>query len=357
MPRIDADPAAVEVAPNATALVSIGVQRNFLQPGGFGATVGNHVSRSAPPSRLPRASSPPAAPPASRSCIPARGHRPDLTGLAPSSPDFPHAITRAIPQAGPTRRPIDAFVALHRLSDSRDTAETPSETYDAPLLPTVPFRRTLAKVEAVPIGVNLRLGTFTSFANLRDLAGIAVPAGLDASGRPVGVTPLGPAWSEGRLAGIADALHRNVTGATLPPPADPDRLASDETALFCIGAHVSGLPLNKQLTVPGGRFLRAARAAPACRLDARGNRPGPAPSANPPPSGTPRSRARSGRSPPLRSAPCSPRSCRRSASAPRGQPTHPASAFSLRPPGSPRPRTSPASAAGAAGRPAAQEAA
>jgi allophanate hydrolase len=37
--------------------------------------------------------------------------------------------------------------------------------------------------------------------------GFAAPAGLDANGRPVGVTLLGPAWSEGRLAAIADALH------------------------------------------------------------------------------------------------------------------------------------------------------
>ena len=32
------------------------------------------------------------------------------------------------------------------------------------------------------------------------------------------------------------------------------------------GAHLSGQPLNHQLTAPGGRFLRAARTAPAYRL-------------------------------------------------------------------------------------------
>lgn len=88
------------------------------------------------------------------------------------------------------------------------------------------------------------------------------------------MTLLGPAWSEGRLAGIADALHRNVRDTSLPPPADPDRLISDETALFCIGAHMSGLPLNHQLTALGGRFLQAARTAPAYRLYALGDRPG-----------------------------------------------------------------------------------
>ena len=60
----------------------------------------------------------------------------------------------------------------------------------------------------------------------------------------------------------------------MPPPAAPDALAADETALFCIGAHMSGLPLNHQVTHLGGRFLRPARTAPQYRLYALGNRPG-----------------------------------------------------------------------------------
>ena len=37
---------------------------------------------------------------------------------------------------------------------------------------------------------------------------------------------------------------------------------------------MAGLPLNHQITALGGRFLRAARTAPAYRLYALGNRPG-----------------------------------------------------------------------------------
>jgi allophanate hydrolase len=44
--------------------------------------------------------------------------------------------------------------------------------------------------------------------------------------------------------------------------------------LFCIGAHMSGLPLNVQVTALGGRFLRAATTTPDYRLYAMGNRPG-----------------------------------------------------------------------------------
>jgi allophanate hydrolase len=197
-----------------------------------------------------------------------------LREVIDARPDILHPVTRAILESGLARRTVDAFDAFHQLAHARRAAEALFETYDALLLPTAPFRPTLAEVAADPIGVNARLGAFTNFVNLCDLAGFAVPAGLDANGRPVGVMLLGPAWSEGRLAGIADALHRNVRGTSLPPPADHDTLTPDETALFCIGAHMSGLALNHQLTALGGRFLRAAQTAPGYRLYALGDRPG-----------------------------------------------------------------------------------
>ncbi len=104
--------------------------------------------------------------------------------------------------------------------------------------------------------------------------------GFAPDGTPVGGVLLGPAWSEGRLAPLADALHRRfadtvgATGQALPPPLAPDALAAEETALFCIGAHMSGLPLNGQITSLGGRFVREARTSPDYRLFALGARPG-----------------------------------------------------------------------------------
>jgi allophanate hydrolase len=197
-----------------------------------------------------------------------------LRAVIEARPDILLPVTRTILESGLAWRAIDAFDAFHQLAACRRAAEALFATYDALLLPTVPFCPTLAEVAADPIGVNSRLGAFTNFVNLCDMVGFAVPAGLDAAGRPVGVTLLGPAWSEGRLAGIADALHRNVTATMLPPPADPDKVARDETNLFCIGAHMSGLRLNHQLTALGGRFLHAGRTAPGYRLYALGDRPG-----------------------------------------------------------------------------------
>jgi allophanate hydrolase len=157
------------------------------------------------------------------------------------------------------------------LQQARRQAALLFAQYDALLLPTAPFCPTLAQVAADPFEANRRLGTFTNFANLCDMAAFAVPPGM---------VLLGPAWSEGRLAPLADALHRQfattvgATGAALPSAAEPDLLGSDETALFCIGAHMGGLPLNTQITSLGGRFVKEASTAAGYRLFALGNRPG-----------------------------------------------------------------------------------
>ena len=197
-----------------------------------------------------------------------------------TAPDTLHPVTRAILESGLERRTVDAFDAFHQLALARRFAARLFTRFDALMLPTAPNTPTLAEVAADPIGPNSRLGTWTNFVNLCDLAGWSVPAGIGPDGLPAGVTVLGPAWSEGRLAALADQLHRSTTsrvGATeapLPPPAPADPLAPDETALFCIGGHMAGLPLNGQLTTLGGRFVAEARTRPLYRLHDLGSRPG-----------------------------------------------------------------------------------
>ncbi len=195
-------------------------------------------------------------------------------------PDIMHPVTRTILEDGFNRRTVDAFDAFHRVALARRAAADLFTRHDALLLPTAPFCPTLAELAADPIGANSRLGTYTNFVNLCDLVAIAIPAGFGESGLPIGAMLIGPAWSEGRLAALADRMHRAATdhiGATrakLPPSADPDTLGPDEIALFCIGAHMSGLPLNHHLTTLGGRFSRTAQTAPSYRLHDLGGRPG-----------------------------------------------------------------------------------
>ena len=197
-----------------------------------------------------------------------------------NDPDMLHPVTRAILEGGLDRLTVDAFDAFHQLASARRFALALFRDFDALLLPTAPNTPTLAELEADPIGPNSRLGTWTNFVNLCDLAAWAVPSGIGADGLPGGVTLVGPAWSEGRLATVADHLHRasvatvGNTSMPLPNAAKPEAAGPDETALFCIGGHMAGLPLNGQLTSRGGRFLAEARTVPEYRLYALGNRPG-----------------------------------------------------------------------------------
>lgn len=183
-----------------------------------------------------------------------------------------HPVTRSILEGGLARLAVDAFDDFHAAAEARLLARQLFANCDALLLPTCPGVPTLAMLAAEPIAANSRLGTYTNFVNLCDLAALAVPAGLRADGVPAGVTLVGPAFSEGRLAGIGAALH-HATGLGPVPPA-PAELGAEELGLFCIGAHMSGLPLNGQLRGFGARFLRAARTAPGYRLHDLGNRPG-----------------------------------------------------------------------------------
>ncbi len=195
-------------------------------------------------------------------------------------PDMLYPATRTILEQGLTRMAADAFDAFHILRQTRRHAEALFARHDALLVPAAPFCPSLEQVARDPFGPNTRLGTFTNFANLCGMAGFAVPIGFAPNGTPIGGVLLGPAWSEGRLAPMADALHRHfastvgATGQALPPQAGADTLAPGETSLFCLGAHMAGLPLNHQVVALGGRFVREAKTITGYRLYALGNRPG-----------------------------------------------------------------------------------
>ena len=132
-----------------------------------------------------------------------------LAGLEPflaTHPDDVLPVTRAVLERGGGFTAVDAFRARHRLQELRAECNRAWFDADVLLLPTVPTTFTRAQLVDEPVARNLVLGRYTQFANLLDLAAIAVPAGFTADGRPVGVTLLGPAFSEARLFAAATEL-------------------------------------------------------------------------------------------------------------------------------------------------------
>lgn len=122
---------------------------------------------------------------------------------------------------------------------------------DALLVPTTPEHPLLDDVAADPLGVNARLGTFTNFMNLLDLAGIAVPAGETRDGL-FGVTVVVQTFDDQ----VALDIAASITGEPAASAVD----AGVELAVF--GAHLRGQPLNHELETLGARFVREDSTAP-----------------------------------------------------------------------------------------------
>ncbi|MFC0531286.1 allophanate hydrolase [Phytohabitans kaempferiae] len=175
-------------------------------------------------------------------------------------PDGPHLdpTVRRIVLRGRDIAGAEVFAGLERLATLRRQTEPVWADVDALMLPTTPGHPTIAEVAADPVGVNARLGRFTTFANLLDLCAVAVPAGERADGLPFGVQFVAPAFADAPLLDLAAAW----CGEPVAPPA----ATAGSTLLAVAGAHLSGLPLNGELLAAGGRLEFRARTAPGYRL-------------------------------------------------------------------------------------------
>jgi allophanate hydrolase len=196
-----------------------------------------------------------------------------IRDLLASSPEAIHPVTREITAAGARLTAADTFAALYRLQALRRIAERAFANIDALVLPTAPTAYSTAQVLANPIELNSRLGTYTNFVNLLDLCGLALPAAIRPDDIPFGITLLAPAGRDAQLASIGRVFHAD-TGLAMgarslaqPPLATlPTGLSGDEIPIVVVGAHLSGMALNGELKVLGGRLLEATVTAPDYKL-------------------------------------------------------------------------------------------
>jgi allophanate hydrolase len=179
---------------------------------------------------------------------------------------------------------IDAFQATYKLEGLRRFTSAVWADIDLLVLPTAPRTYTIAEVEADPIALNSTLGTYTNFVNLLDLAAVAVPAGFRPDGLPFGVTLIAPAYTDNALLTAADRLHRAyapilgnsaVSGKarklTDTPALKPMATPPGCLLMAVVGAHLTGQPLNWQLTQRKGRLVRTCRTHPDYKFYALAN--------------------------------------------------------------------------------------
>ena len=180
-------------------------------------------------------------------------------------PEQVNPVVREIIGGGRRYTAAEAFEAEYRLRALRRETEAQWELMDVLVLPTTGTIYTHDEVEADPIRLNTNLGYYTNFVNLLDLAAVAVPAGFRSTGLPFGLSVIGPAFCDEALLALADRFHQTQTGRP-GPEVEVGVAPPDCIAVAVVGAHLTGQPLNWQLTERGARHIKTCRTAAGYRL-------------------------------------------------------------------------------------------
>ncbi len=196
-----------------------------------------------------------------------------IEALLAEKPDAVHPVTRQVTKVALGFSATDTFRAMYRLRELAQEITAAMASVDLVCVPSIPKFITRTEVENDPIGPNAQLGTYTNFVNLLDFCALTVPVAQRDDGRPGSVTLIGTAGNDSLLSAQAASLQAKIQpslGATSWPFPAPIpnacNLNRDELAVVVVGAHMSGLPLNGELTGLGARFLREANTVQQYKL-------------------------------------------------------------------------------------------
>ena len=198
-----------------------------------------------------------------------------LESLLKTRPTAIHPVVRAIVETGRGISAVDTFRGLYALQEYTRAAEELWDRIDVLVLPTTPTIYRRSEVLAEPITLNAHLGIYTNFVNLLDMNAISLPAGFRANGTGIGVSLIGPAWSDASVLALA-ARYTQVGEMPIAPELDKTPRPS-LVQMAVVGAHLTGMPLNWQLTSRNARLVRTTRTAPAYRLYAMAGQSPPKP--------------------------------------------------------------------------------
>ena len=180
--------------------------------------------------------------------------------------------TRQIILGGREYSAVDAFEGQYELAELKAKAAVAMEGLDFLALPTAGTIYTVAQLREEPILYNSHLGHYTNFVNFFGLSALALPFGFRPDGLPFGITLVARAEAERSLLAFGARWQRAVplplgkTNSVLPPQSADPVVVEDRVSIAVVGAHMSGLPLNRQLTALGGQLERTGKTAPVYRL-------------------------------------------------------------------------------------------
>lgn len=191
--------------------------------------------------------------------------------LLRNDPSAMDPVVRGIIEGGMHYSAGDAFRAEYRRAELAAQINQALTAVDALVVPTSPTIRRISEIAREPVLYNSQLGTYTNFANLADLCALAIPGTLRSDGLPAGITLLARAWADlglvdlGRRFQNQSSLPLGATGRPATTQSGPGH-ARDGVTLAVVGAHLSGMPLNWQLTTRGAVFMESTTTASQYRL-------------------------------------------------------------------------------------------
>lgn len=173
--------------------------------------------------------------------------------LLKTNPDAFDPTVLEIIKNGEKYSAVDAYNAEYLKQDLARKIQQKLADFDALIVPTAPTIYTIEQLQQNPIEYNAHLGTYTNFTNLADLSALALPAGFRADHLPFGITLIATAWHDAALVHFGKAwqnylaLKLGALDKTLPlSSATP--ISQHHIRVAVVGAHLTGMPLNFQLT-------------------------------------------------------------------------------------------------------------
>ena len=180
---------------------------------------------------------------------------------------------RSIIAAGRRYSAADLYAAQTEVKRLGQRADTMWEGIDVLMVPTAPTHYTQVQMQQAPVALNRNLGGYTNFVNLLDYAALSVPSALREDGLPFGITLIAPCGSDWQLADLGQRYHHSTglsqgaMGVPLPPMRPIAALHKPATVkVAVVGAHLSGMPLNTQLTERGASLCTKTATAPNYKL-------------------------------------------------------------------------------------------
>lgn len=190
------------------------------------------------------------------------------------NPDALFPVTKNIILPAKKIDAVETFKKLYELQALKKEADKILEQVDFVVTPTTGTKYRIDEVNDEPIKLNSNLGYYTNYMNLLDYAAIAIPAGFDKDKFPFGVTLFSDAFTDHDLleqaTKLLDGKHLKM-GATdfewfskgVSSTSDKDEATLD---IAVCGAHLSGMPLNHQLTDNNAVLIKATKTEASYKL-------------------------------------------------------------------------------------------